>query len=127
MTSVIPWNRQMAPEEKTLYQTVGQCIAKARKELGLTQTQVAKQLGISQQSLAHFVVGRLRVLIATLVPLTEILNSSQGKLVGCATTAKTATSSKLQQQIEQVAQRPRTKQKLASEMLDAIIQQQQAS
>ncbi|WP_368502016.1 helix-turn-helix transcriptional regulator [Photobacterium sp. 1_MG-2023] len=38
-------------------------MAQTRKALGLTQNQVAEQLGISQQTLAHYEVGRLRIAV----------------------------------------------------------------
>ncbi|HHF3272563.1 MULTISPECIES: helix-turn-helix transcriptional regulator [Vibrio] len=58
MASTQLWNSQMTPEDKQLYKELGQRIAQTRKALGLTQTQVAEQLGISQQTLAHYEVGR---------------------------------------------------------------------
>ena len=119
-------NGQMTPEDKQLYQALGQRIAAARKALGLTQTQVAEQLGISQQTLAHYEVGRLRIAVYTLVPLSEMLSCSIDELVyGEAAKAQTkrGPASKLQQQVEQVRQLPRTKQQFVIEMLDTVIQQ----
>lgn len=63
MASAQLWNSQMTPEDMQLYKELGQRIAQARKALGLTQTQVAEQLGISQQTLAHYEVGQLREVI----------------------------------------------------------------
>lgn len=127
MASVPSWNSQMTPEDKQLYQTLGQRIAQTRKALGLTQTQVAEQLGISQQTLAHYEVGRLRIAISTLVPLSEILHSSVDELVNGQPAAKEGgkrgPASKLQRQMEQVRQLPRTKQQFVMEMLDTVIQQ----
>lgn len=95
----------MTPEDKQLYQALGQRIAAGRKALGLTQTQVAEQLGISQQTFAHYEVGRLRIAVSTLVPLSEILNSSIDELVYGEVAAKghneRGPASKLQQQVEQ--------------------------
>lgn len=120
-------NGQMTPEDKQLYQTLGQRIASARKALGMTQTQVAEQLGISQQTLAHYEVGRLRIAVSTLIPLSEILNSSIDELVYGEVAAKGQSKRgpafKLQQQVEQVRQLPRTKQQFVMEMLDTVIQQ----
>ena len=127
MASAALWNSQMTPEDKQLYQTLGQRIAQTRKVQGLTQTQVAEQLGISQQTLAHYEVGRLRIAISTLVPLAEILHSSVDELVnGQPATkegGKRGPASRLQRQIEQVRQLPRTKQQFVMEMLDTVIQQ----
>ncbi|HII4332170.1 helix-turn-helix domain-containing protein [Vibrio parahaemolyticus] len=127
MASTQLWNSQMTPEDKQLYKELGQRIAQTRKALGLTQTQVAEQLGISQQTLAHYEVGRLRIAVSTLVPLAEILHSSVDELLhGKEATKgsnKRGPASKLQQQIEQVRLRPRAKQQFVMEMLDTVIQQ----
>ncbi len=120
------WNSQMTPEDKQLYQELGQRIATTRKALGLTQTQVAEQLGISQQTFAHYEVGRLRIAVATLMPLAEILNTSADELVygkAAKRINKRGPASKLQQQVEQVSQLPRTKQQFVMDMLDTVIQQ----
>ncbi|WP_257886708.1 helix-turn-helix domain-containing protein [Vibrio parahaemolyticus] len=127
MASTQLWNSQMTPEDKQLYKELGQRIAQTRKALGLTQTQVAEQLGISQQTLAHYEVGRLRIAVSTLVPLAEILHSSVDELLhGKEATKgsnKRGPASKLQQQIEQVRLLPRAKQQFVMEMLDTVIQQ----
>jgi len=116
----------MTPEDKQFYQELGQRIATTRKALGLTQTKVAEQLGISQQTFAHYEVGRLRIAVATLMPLAEILNTSVDELVyGKAAKGnnKQGPASKLQRQVEQVSQLPRTKQQFVMDMLDTVIQQ----
>ncbi|MDO6708984.1 helix-turn-helix domain-containing protein [Photobacterium sp. 1_MG-2023] len=127
MASAQRWNSQMTPEDKQLYKELGQRIAQTRKALGLTQTQVAEQLGISQQTLAHYEVGRLRIAVSTLVPLAESLHSSVDELLYSQEAAKGSNkrgpASKLQQQIEQVRQQPIAKQQFLMEMLDTVIQQ----
>lgn len=127
MASAQLWNSKMTPEDKQLYQELGQRTAKARKALGLTQTQVAEQLGISQPTLAHYEVGQLRIAVATLVPLADILNSSVEELLNGKEATKGSNkrgpASKLQQKIKQVRQLPRAKQQFVMEMLDTVIQQ----
>jgi transcriptional regulator with XRE-family HTH domain len=54
----------------------------ARKAAGLTQTQLAEQLGIAQQTLAHYEAGRLRVAVALLSPLACALGVSTEELIG---------------------------------------------
>ncbi len=127
MASTHTWNNQMTPEDKLLYQELGKRIAHLRKELGLTQTQVAKQLSMSQQTLAHYEVGRLRIAIATLVPLADILSCTVDELLNGREAAKISGKrgpvSKLEKQIAQVQLLPRTKQQFVIEMLDTVIQQ----
>jgi transcriptional regulator with XRE-family HTH domain len=116
----------MTREDKQLYIDLGQRIANDRKAMGLTQTQVATQLGISQQTLAHYEVGRLRIAVSTLVPLAEILNTTMDELLYINKAAKyrrRGPASKLQRQIDQVQQLPRAKQRFVMDMLDTVIQQ----
>lgn len=53
----------------------------------------------------------------------DLMGESEAK----AAPMKRGPKSKLEQQIEQVSQMPRSKQKFISEMLDALISQQQDS
>jgi hypothetical protein len=82
---------------------------------------------MSQQTLAHYDVGRLRIAIATLVPLADILNCTVDQLLNGRETAKVngkrGPVSKLEKQIEQLQLLPRTKQQFVMEMLDTVIQQ----
>ncbi|OTA19801.1 Repressor of flagellae, MrxJ [Xenorhabdus beddingii] len=52
---------------------VGQRIQTKRKELGITATALAKQIGISQQQLSRYERGTNRINIAHLVYITRIL------------------------------------------------------
>lgn len=69
----------------------------------------------------------LRIAVSTLVPLSEILNSSVDELIYGEEAAKGQSKrgpvSKLQQQVDQIRQLPRTKQQFVMEMLDTVIQQ----
>jgi len=117
----------MTPENKLFYQELGKRIAKLRKAQSMTQQQLAEFLGISQQTLAHYEVGRLRVAASMLPALAKALDVSVEALIGeqtAATQSKRGPMSKLQRQVEQVSQLPRAKQKFVMEMLDTVIQQQ---
>ncbi|MET1257330.1 helix-turn-helix domain-containing protein [Aliikangiella maris] len=116
----------MTPQDKVYYQELGQRIAQYRKAQNLTQVQLADILGISQQTMAHYEGGRLRIAVSTLLPLAKELEVSIEELVGEVTTAKKkrGPTSKLEQQVAQIQQLPRAKQRFVMEMLDAVIQQQ---
>ena len=97
--------------------------ALARKELQLTQQQLAEQLGIAQQTMAHYEGGRLKVSASLLPQLAQILNLSLDELLGLPArrVSKRGPSSRLEQQIEVIRQIPMTKQKFVTEMLDIVI------
>ena len=116
----------VTPDEKAFYQALGQRIAALRKEQGITQVQLAEALGIAQQTLAHYEVGRLRIAAGTLPALTRLLSVSIEELLGEASTTgkgKRGPVPRLQQQLEQISQLPKAKQRFVMEMLDTVLQQ----
>lgn len=116
----------VAPEEKVFYQALGQRMAGLRKEHGITQVQLAETLGIAQQTLAHYEVGRLRVAVAMLPPLARALSTSIEELLGeepAGAKGKRGPAPKLQQQLEQISQLPKAKQRFVMEMLETVIHQ----
>ena len=58
----------------SLYKRLGTTIKAQRRARGLTQQQLAKQLGISRASLANVETGRQRVLIHQLYELADQLS-----------------------------------------------------
>lgn len=116
----------VTPDEKVFYQTLGQRIAGLRKEQNITQVQLAQTLGIAQQTLAHYEVGRLRVAVAMLPTLAKALSIPIEELLGetgQANKGKRGPAPKLQQQLEQISQLPKAKQRFVMDMLDTVIQQ----
>lgn len=125
--SINHWLLNMAPQDKEFYVELGRRIASARKENGLTQVQLAEILGISQQTMAHYEVGRLRIAVSMIPILAKVLTISYEELLADNSTRKTSKrgpTAKLQYQIEQISELPRTKQKFVMDMLDTVIQQQ---
>ncbi|CDG19263.1 MULTISPECIES: helix-turn-helix domain-containing protein [Xenorhabdus] len=57
---------------------VGKRIQTKRKQLGITATALAKQIGISQQQLSRYETGANRINIAHLVRIARILNTPIG-------------------------------------------------
>lgn len=126
MASTQHWTHSMTPKDKLFYEALGQRMAEFRKAQGLTQTQLAEMLGISQQTVAHYEVGRLRVAVAMLPALTQALGVTCEDLLNeppAPTKGKRGPTSTLQRQIERVGQLPRAKQKFVMEILETVIQQ----
>ncbi|MBD8146545.1 helix-turn-helix domain-containing protein [Pantoea agglomerans] len=113
----------MNSRDEHFFSELGARIALARKELQLTQQQLAEQLGIAQQTMAHYEGGRLKVSASLLPPLAQILNLSLDELLGLPArrTSKRGPTSRLEQQIDAIRQMPMTKQKFVTEMLDNVI------
>lgn len=108
--------------DKAFYVALGQRIAERRKSRGLTQQQLAETLGIAQQTLAHYEVGRLRVAAALVPPIAKALDLSIEEVFGEAPRpSKRGPASKLQEQIERIGTLPRSKQRMLLDMINAAL------
>jgi transcriptional regulator with XRE-family HTH domain len=117
----------MNTRDEQFFKDLGARIAQARKAHGLTQQDLADQLGIAQQTMAHYEVGRARVAASMLPTLAKLLTMSLDELMGQAVAPQRSTkrgpASRLQQQIDAVAQLPKAKQQFVSQMLDTVLAQ----
>lgn len=114
----------MATKEKTFYATLGQRIAERRKALDITQVELAATLGIAQQTMAHYEGGVSRIAVATLSQLAIALDTNIEDLIDAparCTSGKRGPAPKLQQQLQQLSQLPRAKQRMVSEVLDSLL------
>jgi len=111
-------------DEQTFFRAMGQRIATLRKEQHLTQTQLGELLGISQQLVASYEVGRRKVPASMLPTLAEIFAVPVEQLLGMnSQAAKRGPAPKLVRQIEQIRRLPRSKQRFVMEMLETVLQQ----
>jgi len=86
----------------------------------------AKALGVSQQTVNSYEVGRHRIPVSALSTLARTLGVSLEELLGeeSATAAKKrGPAPKLQQQMERMQNLPRAQQKLVMQMLDGVLNQ----
>jgi transcriptional regulator with XRE-family HTH domain len=115
----------MNTKNESFFKDLGARVAQARKDQGLTQVQLAERLGVAQQTLAHYEVGRARIAASMLPDLAEILDLSVDEmLIGqppARPLGKRGPASRLQQQIEAVSRLPKAKQKFVVEMLDTVL------
>jgi transcriptional regulator with XRE-family HTH domain len=108
------------------FEQLGQRITHLRKERGLTQVQLAEILSCSQQRIVSLEKGRRRVPVTDLAVLSKALATSIEELIGVESQpTKRGPVPKLQRQLEQLSQLPRSKQRFVSEMLDTVLQQAQ--
>ena len=123
--SLIALDGPVTASDRGFYRALGQRMAAARKASGLTQVQLAEVLGIAQQTLAHYEMGRLRVAVALLPPLARALGVTVEDLMGEETPpARRGPAPKFQQQIERIQKLPRAKQRFVLEMLNTVLAQQ---
>jgi transcriptional regulator with XRE-family HTH domain len=114
----------MTQDEKAFFQQLGTRIAELRKSATITQVQLADTLGVSQQTVASWEVGRRGVSIATLPALARALSVSVETLIGeKAAPAKRGPAPQLQQRIERLTRLPKAQQRLVLQMLDGVLSQ----
>lgn len=114
----------MTQDEKAFFQQLGARIAEFRKSATITQVQLADTLGVSQQTVASWEVGRRGVPIATLPALARALSVSVETLIGeKAAPAKRGPAPQLQQKIERLNRLPKAQQRLVMQILDGVLQQ----
>ena len=63
----------MMMSDMELYRRLGRTVAKRRRELGLTQSDIAEKLGLSRASLANLESGRQRIMVHQLFALANAL------------------------------------------------------
>jgi transcriptional regulator with XRE-family HTH domain len=115
----------MTHDETLFFKQLGARIATLRKDHDMTQTQLAEQLGLTQQMVASYEVGRRRVPVSLLPHIASTLAVSVEDLIGKHGTApaKRGPAPKLQQQIERIQRLPKSRQRFVIEMLDTVLQQ----
>ena len=126
MSSIIKhFTITMTEKDKIFFKDLGVRIALYRKEQGLTQIQLAKILGISQQHMGSFEHGIRKIPASMLPTLSELFGISLEVLYGQNNKpVKRGPTPKLLQQVERLASLPKSKQKFVIEMLDTVIKQQ---
>ena len=108
---------------------LGARLREARRRQDLTQAQVAEELGLSQQVLASYEVGRVRLPVALLPEFSKLYRTSVDWLLGIdgkAGGGRRGPAPRLMQQVEAVSRLPRSKQQFVAQMLEGFLQQEAA-
>jgi transcriptional regulator with XRE-family HTH domain len=114
----------MTQEEKAFFKALGARIAASRQDSGMTQVQLAQTMGVSQQTIASWEVGRRGVPVSNLPLLARTLGLSVETLIGeKAAPTKRGPTPKMQQQIERLSRLPQAKQRVVMEMLEGFLNQ----
>ena len=127
MPLICPYNVRMPrPSIKSSPKSpgkLGKHLATLRKGSGLTQTEVAKTLGIPQRTVS-FYEREANYLPSNLIePLAELLGISVEILLGIETVdgKKRGPKSRLERQFEEIQKLPRPKQEFISKLLGEIL------
>lgn len=121
-------DEQMTKDDKIFFKQLGRRVADLRKDMDATQTQLAEMLGISQQLIAAYEAGTRKIPASLLPTLSKLFAVPLEQLIGIKELpSKRGPASVLQRQMEQINSLPKSKQKFISEMLEALIKQQQSA
>ena len=115
----------ISDDERAFFIQLGERITRLRKDQGITQVQLAEQLGVSQQTVTAYESGRRRVPISHLPRLAGLLCVSVETLIGqpAASAGKRGPTPILLQQLERLHALPKAKQRMVSEVLDSLLAQ----
>ena len=100
-------------------------IKRARLQKGLTQVQVAQELGIQQPAFAKYELGERQPTLATLPKLAELLEISIEELlgVGNSSKAKPGPKPKLVKKFEEIKALPPRDQDFVMRLIDTAIRE----
>jgi transcriptional regulator with XRE-family HTH domain len=115
----------VTPNDENFFKALGSRIAELRKEQGLSQQALADELGIAQQTLAHYEVGRARMPVSLLPELARFFGVGTDDLLGLrsAAAAKRGPAPKLQQHLQRISRLPKPKQRAVMDVLEAMLAQ----
>jgi transcriptional regulator with XRE-family HTH domain len=124
-TNLERYHMAISANERAFFERLGTRVAELRRTQNITQVEMAATLGVSQQTINSYEVGRRRIPVSALPTLARALAVSLEELFGddASATKKRGPAPKLQQQIERIQQLPRTQQRFVMQMLDTVIAQ----
>src|ERR1051325_10414016 len=114
----------MAAKGRKFFEELGARLAELRKAQGLTQTQLAELLGISQQLVAAHESGERRIPVDLLAEPARLLGVSVEQILGLKPeNGKRGPTPRLQQQLERISRLPKARQRFVMEMLETALRQ----
>lgn len=114
----------ISKDERTFFVQLGARIAQLRKAQGVTQVQLAEWLGVSQQTVNAYEVGRRRMAVSALPALAKLLGVSLEELIGEEPKpGKRGPTPKLARHMERISQLPKTQQRFVLQMIETVLAQ----
>ena len=126
MASLTQYIAAMTQDEKDYFKVLGARVAQLRKEQALTQVQLAEALGISQQMVASYEVGRRRIPVSMLQALAKALSVEVDALLGddsAKARAKRGPVPTLARHMERISALPKTQQKFVLQVIESVLAQ----
>jgi transcriptional regulator with XRE-family HTH domain len=117
--SVIGLPVMTAEETQRFHEELGRRIARRRKELGLTQIQLAERIEATQKIVTSYERATRQMPAWRLPVIAQALETTPEELLGMAQQKRgRGRESRLEQQLERLKQLPRSEQQFVMKMLD---------
>ena len=115
----------ISKQERAFFAELGERIATFRREQSITQAQLADALGVSQQTVQAYEVGRRRIPVSALPALARTLQRPIEELLGEPQSAsrRRGPPPRLQRHMEQISRLPKPRQRMVMEVLEAVLAQ----
>ena len=111
-------------ESQTYFRALGKHITELRKEIGMTQAELARALGVSQQTVFAYELGDRRVSVLMLVKLARIFDTSVEELSGLKMPVrrKRRLSPAGARHAERYQQLSKTEQRFVTRIIDTLLE-----
>lgn len=76
-------------ESRAYFKALGANVAMVRKAKGMTQAELARGIGVSQQAVFAYELGERRISILVLAKIAKVLQQSVEEMIGLARPART--------------------------------------
>lgn len=116
--------RQSATKKKTASETLGERLARLRKEKGLTQVQLAEEMGIIQVLVSDYERNKLRPNPEILVGFAKALQVTTDEILGLSAPRKATlptANRRFLRRIQQIEQLPKRDQDALIRTIDAFL------
>ena len=104
-------------------ETVGERLARLRKERGVTQVELAEHLGVVQPNISDYERGLLRLSADVIIEVAKILRITPNELLGFKdpTERLPAPSRRLRRRLQEIEQLPKRDQQALLRTIDAFL------
>ena len=102
-------------------QSIGVRLASIRKSSGMTQAQIAQQIGIEQYLVSSYETGRLHLSDDMLIRFAKALGTSSDSILGLDGSEIEQLSLKLVRRLKKIEQLPLAKQKVLLQTIDGFL------
>lgn len=120
----LPLFGELAMSKAAAQERIGARIARLRKDKGLTQTELAQALGVSQPVVSDYENDVIGLDSERIAQLAQVLGASADELLGMEKPARTATAIKnrrIYRQLQSIDKLPKRDQEALARTIDAFL------